>query len=807
MDGTHQSWFRTHKRLVIAVLIVLAVLFIAFGAKIYLYINFILGNDIIVRLSADKETLSVVHGQEAPVTFEASVTTNPFCTASCNSVFTDIGSNTIIEQNAFDLKPGFPFSKSYLLRSEQRGSGQKLYRFSMECQSVSTVLCHTDGEPTSRSILVTLNYYLSEEEKQLKGQLKEALRGFVLRSGEMAAEEAAFRSITGALAAHMLAGDRQTEITSLNASLAKHIEQLRLLQQLWQEQDYALLAEKAADFNQSLALLEEDFAAADARLEADSLAYNTLLDVLEKTRIRLDDLLLIQPGTINTTVVEFNEALELFGRKSTLEKKSQLVDEIFDEADELYLDAQPFLRNETLQRSLETDILYDALCTLAGNCVARPSIAERSNQTEFWLHAACKEADELRDLLSALNMSMQSAYARQSYPATEAFLADMQLTIRRLRQNITVAYLSQLPANSPNEALLRALLVVEPLPEPTAYPDLNLTPALVIDLVRGPPEPCMVKNLSVLQPAAVPFEKINLSEPVYVPLNITFPEPLPQCNVLGSLLACCLDNACRSDPATYPVVFLHGHAFNKDTSADYSLDAFNKIQKRLEQDGYLNAGAISLYSGNGAESAAWDLINAPLTIKASYYFDIFKEPENYIVVQTKSENIETYAIRLKELVDTIRERTGRPKVVLVAHSMGGLVARRYLQLFGSDAVEKLILVAVPNKGIEGDIADYCPVVGEKLECRDMSSSSLFLNKLNRGSLPDIPLVNIVGTGCSMAGGLGDGIVLEKNAMLQGASNYIVNGTCQQVGTLHTRLLDIDAYPEIYALVRQALKVG
>ena len=118
-------------------------------------------------------------------------------------------------------------------------------------------------------------------------------------------------------------------------------------------------------------------------------------------------------------------------------------------------------------------------------------------------------------------------------------------------------------------------------------------------------------------------------------------------------------------------------------------------------------------------------------------------------------------------------------------------------------MEKAILIAVPNKGIVGKTADYCPIVGERLECEDMNADSLFINKLNQGSL-SLPIYNIVGTGCSMALGPGDGVVLEKDAKLDGATNYLVNGTCKGLELLHTRILDTDSYPQVYQYIREAL---
>jgi hypothetical protein len=252
-------------------------------------------------------------------------------------------------------------------------------------------------------------------------------------------------------------------------------------------------------------------------------------------------------------------------------------------------------------------------------------------------------------------------------------------------------------------------------------------------------------------------------------------------------------------------MFLHGHAVDKDLSAEYSLEGFNDIQNQLEKEGFLNAGSVTLYSIQDLPREIWKPLNIPLTFRASYYFDIFGHPENYIAVQTKSENIDTYAIRLKELIDSVLYKTNRPKVKIVAFSMGGLVVRRYIQIFGDNNVDRLIMIGTPNKGIVGRVSDYCPIIGDKLECRDMNSDSLFMNKLNRENLPDIPIHNIVGTGCIMKEGPGDGVVLENKALLEDATNYIIKGTCRTtVYPLHLDLRDIELYPEVYDIIKNSL---
>lgn len=259
----------------------------------------------------------------------------------------------------------------------------------------------------------------------------------------------------------------------------------------------------------------------------------------------------------------------------------------------------------------------------------------------------------------------------------------------------------------------------------------------------------------------------------------------------------------------YPVLFLHGHSLNKDNSPDFSLDAFNKIQARLQEDGYISAGAITPVSDySEINKGEWGLSSKPISVKGSYYLISYYNIGDYPITTQKSENIETYAIRLKELIDLLKFRTGRDKVNIIAHSMGSLVARSYIQIFGDESVDKLILIAAPNKGISGKISSYCPLLGEKKECSDMSESSIFIKKLNDPfKVPkNVNIRNIIGIGCNTGGKEGDGIVKKENAGLEYAQNYYINGTCEDVSKpLHTQILDIEKYPKVYDIISSILK--
>ena len=114
------------KEVLIPLSIIVIILLIIFGAKILLFINFLVGNDIVIKLEADKEILSLKHNEKENIKFKAAVTTNPFCHAICNSNFEDISNNKTIEEDTFRLNTGSPIEKEFTLEAKEKGAGKEL---------------------------------------------------------------------------------------------------------------------------------------------------------------------------------------------------------------------------------------------------------------------------------------------------------------------------------------------------------------------------------------------------------------------------------------------------------------------------------------------------------------------------------------------------------------------------------------------------------------------------------------------------------------------------------------------------------
>ncbi len=873
-----------HSRLIFLLAIILIILLAVFWTQIVLYANFMLGNDLTLHLKAEPEWALLSHGENTTMRVQAKITTNPFCKASCSFVFEDLSHGIAIEEESFSLRPSLPLRKEYEVQAPAYGEGLLLYRAQVECSSVSTLLCHTSEEPTTRTALLALEYGLDVEEKVLQSALRQTLQGLAVKvQGILAREEALQKAAEDIPLAEMPLPPQHTLP-----------ENLREAHRQWQEERFELTEEGIKNVQEEFLRVENELTEKNATAHALAQRYNLLAGNAEGLYSLAEELsrstLLSSPfipdtfalDTIQGTLGEAALLPVWWPERSTLQEKEARLDGLNTSLAEAALLRNEEQRREALLLYLQQDIWREVQCAVAGaltsNCLAHPSAEERAAyfiardvaRDAAWepeLMAACDSQISLREEFAEINSSLSASFDRQNYTLNASFWNDALLVLHDAYNRQRTAALSSLenfssspenfssspesfssspedfsspPDNSPSESPSKSSSLPGSVPgsvpesEPLAWLGAWLEERLPPFAVENAPVysenyseniapalasllPSQLENCTLSAPL-FPAEEFSIA-PAEIPAPVTasvaadglrdelrfsFELPAPQCCLKGECQPCC-QQECRVAPELYPVVFLHGHAVSKDTSYEYSLEGFNQIQKKLEEEGYINAGATTVYTSREVQKGAWKKINAPLTIRASYYVDLFQEPENYVVVQAKSESIDIYALRLKELLDTIEHRTGRQKVNLVAFSMGGLVARRYLQVFGAEKVNALVMLGTPNKGIAGDVADYCPLTGERRECRDMNAESLFINKLNRGTLPGIPVYNIIGTGCSMNGKQGDGAVLEENAYLEGAKNIVIVSECPgALEPLHLQLRDIERYPEVYGTIREAV---
>ncbi len=685
---------KNKRKIIWIILIIVVILIILFGARAYLYLRVLIGNDLIIKLEADKENIFLKHGESDKIKITSYAITNIFCETNCTSKFIDLSSGSILEEDNFNLKMSkmsfsYPIyfngsnekafwsmlknltlyksyfkvidiskTKEFILNETELGSGLKIYRFDLQCNSIKTFLCETKAKTKKNSLLITMDYGPNDNEKLLKLSLESELSSLLTKIQY-------YNLLSDELESKISTLEKTIQINELKDRLNSNKEILLASNKLsenllyyWNSEDYENLNTRFKAVNSSLSVHEKKFLSFNDSVYSNISAYNVMIENISELRSKLENLKkhnMTQNSTenLNYLIEEFNELTLKLSQKGSLIDKVGLLDSF-------------------------------------GNKIQNFSY-ETSNNT------------------------------------------------------------------------------------------------------------IVSKNLSNLNLNKIFIDEINIT-------NVNLPASTENCCINKICNKCC-DNICYEENDKYPIILLHGHLFNEKVSAQASLDSFENIQRSLVQYGYLNAGSLLLSSSNDQTLGVWQKINVPMSIKTSYYFDILTNQGKSIVIQTKTDNLDTYTLRLKDIINEVKSKTNRKKVIIVAHSMGGLIARKYLSVFGESDVEKLILITTPNNGISKNTLALCPVFGTKLECSDMDKNSLFMNKLNNAQVPKIPIYNIIGTGCETNEEDGDGIVTNSSQYLEYATNYYITGTCspQEFKYLHTEILDTQKYPEVSEILEKVLR--
>ena len=230
----------------------------------------------------------------------------------------------------------------------------------------------------------------------------------------------------------------------------------------------------------------------------------------------------------------------------------------------------------------------------------------------------------------------------------------------------------------------------------------------------------------------------------------------------------------------YPVILLHGWMGR-------AVD-FNSYADRLQEEGI--AEKKSVIDSKSNASVCPDKWPVPVSVRAEYYSDA-----------NKDKGIEAYAVELHHAVDLVINCTNAEQVIIVGHSMGGLVARKYMVDYGDEKVHKLITLATPHHGFNNftdaellmKVLDIFTGRGE-VEVKQMRPNSDFLNKLNladkdfRDKIVSIGTFTI-GNGTSKIFDLSflsdsDVVVKLDSTRLEGAEYY------QITGCSHTPITDL-----------------
>ena len=103
-----------------------------------------------------------------------------------------------------------------------------------------------------------------------------------------------------------------------------------------------------------------------------------------------------------------------------------------------------------------------------------------------------------------------------------------------------------------------------------------------------------------------------------------------------------------------------------------------------------SAPPVLLLHGYGCNSGYWSHLVPRLDAACISHATVDLEP--------LTGDIDDYAPRVQQAVEALRAQTGRDRVVVVAHSMGGLVARAWMRRYGTAQVARVITLGTPHHG-------------------------------------------------------------------------------------------------------------
>ena len=159
------------------------------------------------------------------------------------------------------------------------------------------------------------------------------------------------------------------------------------------------------------------------------------------------------------------------------------------------------------------------------------------------------------------------------------------------------------------------------------------------------------------------------------------------------------------------------------------------------------------------------------TMNRGYFFlyakGLQKRGYNVFVFSPKKifDSISDIAMQLEYKVDEVLKETGKDKVILVGHSMGGLLARYYTQrLSGKPHVVKIITIGTPHFGTK--LSPF----GYGKNARDMEVNSKFLSDLNKDVdelQKNVKLLSILSKSDNL-------VIPYQNSILPNFEKYIVD---------------------------------
>ena len=770
-----------------------------------LFIQFISASGLALTIEVSPSTLNLNHGESEKVRFTVSNNQN-YCPIKCDWEIYEVTGGVKKKQGNVEVKAGQDFFTEieFIAPSKEakQESGVTEYEFRVSCQEkegwYNFWYCNGEDSDNEKAYLV-MNIDLTEEEKQARDYIRPKLEEIKNNLKNIEQKDVNLKAKLNGLPKNILIEDLKNSLEEYYSSFVKYKGSYEKINDL-QGKLYFIEAKNELNYASFdyLDTLVQNYENLEENIEARIVLHNRVSDELNKLgekNTKLSELCDIAKCT-NSVGIEINNLIGNFkggsfdsykyieGRISSLNiQLDSMIKKAEEEINEINKEGIKFLEKEEKE-----------ICGKYGICLE--NIATNNNRE------ICNNLKLLKTKVSNENSKRLNEYEK--------------LKLEKEQQN------TEEPKKEENVGFFQGiinfflgifgLLSDKPITGSTIKEPTN------IELSRNANN-YLSKNCGNVKDYEI--ETIqgveNIDPNIDVSSEIKDIEKKENiCCVFGKCEKCCEGNECYEHEESYPLIFLHGHALSVFSSTEYSLDSFNKIINKLSEEGFRNGGIIlpnlpeSYYTGG-----EWGKVRVPIVLKTTYYYNVYNEEGKLINKPSKIESINTYSERLGDIIEIVKKRSNRKKVNIIAHSMGGLVARNYIKNYGGeDSINKLIMIGTPNHGVYGQVDSWCdvPLLGAHVECRQMASDSSFINSLNSDdeTYGDVEYYTIAGSGCFEPSIDGDGISRVESVKLDGANNVVIkkaHNECANIldRDLHSNLLDPDLYPQTYDYIKEFLK--
>lgn len=803
---------------------------------VFLNVRFSIKDDIMIDTPTRHIFMDLTQEDPANLEIYSTVQTSTLCRAHCTQKFININSNEVLYEEDFKFKRFYRVNFQKTVYPYTLGEGQDTYLYIISCKNIATSNCPAKNGTIEKDVIITLNRKLTEKEIYLKKSqealLKNAYSSF--NEGSMNLDSSKFILVQLKYAKKEdldyylnISIDKEND---LNNSLIKSKEAWltynhSLIQQVLEQENIDSKANELRIisryiYNTTLTRISQHNNAVELSYFI-AQEIQTSKNVLSQSKQFLGN----HYPELNSKIKNANSLYTLstknlysknFENYSSILTMLSYENKSITEFKELYL-------NRTKDNIYFTNAQLDLLISEEDSCIilnkdlyniynCRMNFSEQLinynnityNELSSSITSFCSEYDNISKLNSVI---LEKAYESRNN-ISELYLIQANNLSAKYRAYNLIIHRNELMSRTDFSAVNAVKMLntyIAALEEEYGFSaeTLQVSTFNSLSVNEGQafymfiPINFTFNNIKSCEPPELGVIYPNLNYEIYIVpyldqnserYNQVLPELVPRA---------CFDGECKqyntNSSDNYPLVIVHGHSFYSKNYKITPSQVHNDLQTKLLSDKmYIPAGILRETDPVIENSLGY--IDAPFVYKAAYYPDEILD----------NESINLFADRLNKIIMNAKKETGKDKVVIISHSMGGLVTRAYMKKYGTNDIKLVIIGGTPNYGVTSDTVSLCKLFGRNLECDEMYENSEFISNLKDEPEYKIPIYTLRGEGCGTFGKDGDGVVQSRSVPLPYAHNFAFNGTCSLTGDFHVNLLNPDENPDIYNKIKEIL---